>query len=303
LQLNRLTEAENTIRQASKHTVAGEFKVMQYEIAFLRGDQSGMERVAAESERNPDLGDWIVHAEGCVLAFAGHLQEARKKSRQAVDSVLQATHKREHAATYDAGMAVREAFFGNAGEARHYAAAALDIAEGRDVEYGAAFALALAGDTAGSQALAKELEKASEDTYSRFNYLPTLRALWAVKRGDSSAAIESLEIAAPYELAPSGSGTGSFGTLYPVYLRGQAYLLAHRGAEAAVQFQKILSLPGVVGADPVGVMARLQLARAFAMSGDRAKSKAAYQAFLTLWKEADRNILILKEAQAEYAKL
>jgi eukaryotic-like serine/threonine-protein kinase len=204
VQLNRLTDAENTIREASEHKLAGEFQVMQYVIAFLRGDAAGMARVAAESERDPNVGDWIVHAEGCVLAFAGRLQEARMKSRQAADSVLQATHKREHAATYDAGMAVREAFFGNAREARQYAAAALDVARGRDVEYGAAFALGLVGDTAGSQALAKDLEKASEDTYVRFNYLPTLRALWAVKRGDSPAAIEALEIARPYELAVSG---------------------------------------------------------------------------------------------------
>jgi tetratricopeptide (TPR) repeat protein len=148
LQLNRLTDAENTIREATEHKVAGEFKVMRYEIAFLRDDRAGMEREAAGSERDPDLGDWIGHAEGCVLAFAGRLQEARKKSRQAVDSVLQATHKREHAATYDAGMAVREAFFGNAREAKQYAAAALEVAKGRDVEYGAAFALGLAGDAA-----------------------------------------------------------------------------------------------------------------------------------------------------------
>ena len=131
--------------------------------------------------------------------------------------MLQATHKREHAATYDAGMAVREAFFGNTCEAREYAAAALDVAKSRDIEYGAAFALALAGDMARSQALAQNLEKLSEDTYVRFNYLPTLRALWAVNHGDSSAAIESLKIVAPYELAVWRSGSGSFGTLYPVY--------------------------------------------------------------------------------------
>lgn len=183
--------------------------------------------------------------------------------------------------TYDAGMAVREAFFGNAGEATQYAAAALEVAKGRDVEYGAVFALALAGDTARSQALARDLERASEDTYVRFNYLPTLRALWAVKRGDASAAIEALEIARPYDLAVSGSGTGYFGNLYQVYLRGQAYLLAHRGAEAAVQFQKVLSLPGVIGADPVGVIARMQLARAFVISGDTAKAKATYNDLLT----------------------
>jgi hypothetical protein len=140
--LNRPAEAEDTIRQAFERKVPGEFKVFRYYIAFLRSDRAGMERAAAQGEGDPDLGDRIFHAEGCVLAWSGHLRDARKKSRQAVDSVRQATHKREHAATYNASMAVREAFFGNAREAREYAAAALDIANGRDVVYGAAFALA-----------------------------------------------------------------------------------------------------------------------------------------------------------------
>jgi len=261
-----------------------------------------MQREAAQSEGNPDVGDWIFHAEACALAYSGHLQEARKKSRQAVDSARQAAHKLERAAMWEAGAAVREAFFGNAREARRYAAAALDFSKGRDVEYGAALALALVGDTAQSQALAKDLEKASEDTYARFNYLPTLRALWAVSRGDSSGAIEMLQIAAPYELGV-GSATGLYGILYPVYVRGQAYLLAHRYAEAAGEFQRIRAYPGVVFADPVGAMARWQLARAFFLLGDTAKAKAAYQDFLTLWKDADRDIPILIQAKTEYAKL
>jgi len=258
-----------------------------------------MERAAAPCWGHPDLGDWILHAEGCVLAWYGHLRDARKKSRQAADSVQHATHKREHAATYNGWMAVREALFGNSREAREYAAAALDIAKGRDVVYGAAFALALTGDTARSQMVSKDLEKKPEDTYVKYNYLPTLRALWAVNRGDASAAIESLAIT-PYELAVSGSGTGLFGKMSPVYARGQAYLLAHRASEAAAQFQRILDRPG---ADPVGVAARLQLARAFKMSGDTAKARAAYQDFLSLWKDADSDIPILRDAKAEYASL
>jgi serine/threonine protein kinase/tetratricopeptide (TPR) repeat protein len=304
VQLGRLPEAENTLRRASEHKVAfPEFLIMRYYIASLRGDQAGMKREAALAEANPDVGDWAFHAEASVLAYSGHLQEARRKSRQAVDLAQQTAHKRESAATYDAAAAVREAFFGNARAARRYAAAALDLSKGRDVEYGAAFALALSADTARSQAIAKDLEKRAEDTYVRFTYLPTLRALWSLSHGDSSNAIELLQIAAPYELAVSGSGSGIFGNLYAVYLRGQACLLAHRGLEAAAQFQKILDHRGVVFADPVGVMARLQLARAFAMSGDSAKAKAAYQEFLTLWKDADAGVPILKQAKTEYAKL
>jgi len=303
VQLDRLPEAENALRQASEHGVSfPEFLVIRYYMAYLRGDQAGMQREAAQNEGNPDVGDWILHAEACTLAYSGHLQEARRKSRQAVDSARQAAHKEERAAMWEAGAAVREAFFGNAREARQYAAAALGFSKGRDVVYGAAVALALVGDTAQSQALAKDLEKASEDTFARFNYLPTLRALWALSRGDSSGAIELLQIAAPYELGIGSNGTGLYGILYPVYVRGQAYLLAHRYAEAAAEFQRVRDYPGVVFTDPVGAMARWQLARAFFLAGDTAKAKAAYQDFLTLWKDADRDIPILMQAKAEYAK-
>jgi tetratricopeptide (TPR) repeat protein len=204
---------------------------------------------------------------------------------------------------WEAGAAVREAFFANVREARQHAAAALGFSRGRDVVYGAALALALVGDAAQSQALAKDLEKASEDTYDRFNYLPTLRALWAISRGDSSAAIELLQPAAPYELGIGANGTGLYGILYPVYARGQAYMQAHQYAEAAAEFQRIRDYPGVVFADPVGAMARLQLGRAFGSAGNTAKAKTAYQDLLALWENADPDIPALKAAKAEYARL
>ena len=301
--LNRLPEAENTLLQASQHNVAfPEFLVMRYYIDFLKGDRAAMQREAARDEENPDVGDWIFHEEASALAYSGHLREARRKSRQAVDSARLAIHKRERAAMWEAGAAVREAFFGNPLEARQHATAALDFSKGRDVEYGAALAFALVGDTATPQALAKDLEKASEDTYVRFDYLPTLRALFALSHRDSSSAIELLQTAAPYELSV-GSWSGFFGILYPIYVRGQAYLFAHRYAEAAAEFQRVLDYPGVVFADPVGARARLELGRAYALSGDKVKAKAAYQDFLTLWKDGDPDIPILKQAKVEYAKL
>ena len=304
VQLKRLPEAENALRQAAGHGVSfPEFLVMRYYIAYLRGDQAGMQREAAQNERNPEVGDWILHAEACTLAYSGRLQEARRKSRQAVDSARQAAHKEERAAMWEAGATVREAFFANAREARRCAAAALGFSRSRDTVYGAALALALVGDTGQSQALAKDLEKASEDTYARFNYLPTLRALWALSRGDSSGAIEVLQPAAPYELGVFGNGTGIYGILYPVYARGQAYMQAHRYAEAVTEFQRIRDYPGVVFADPVGAMARLQLGRAFALAGDNNKAKRAYQDLLTLWKDADPDIPALKASKAEYARL
>jgi tetratricopeptide (TPR) repeat protein len=219
-----------------------------------------------------------------------------------LDATRRAAHKGERAAMWEAGAALREAFFGNAREAKQHAAAALDFSKGRAVEYGVAFALALGGDTAQSQAVAKDLERASEDTYDRFVNLPTLRALWALSQGDSANAVEALQIAAPYEMGV-GSATGKYGLLYPAYVRGQAFVMAGRGAKAAAEFQKILDNPGIVFADPVGAVARLQLARAFKVSGDTAKAKTAYQDFLALWKDADPDIPILKQAQAEYAML
>ena len=225
-------------------------------------------------------------------------------SRRAADLAQQAA-QRERAALYETGAALWEAFFGNAPAARRSAMAALELSKDRDVEYGAAFALALSGDSSRSQALANDLERRfPEDTSVRFSYLPALRALLALNHGEPSKAIELLQIAVPYELgAPRSSFHGFFGTFYPVYVRGEAYLAAHQGAEAAAEFQKILDHRGIVVSDPIGALAHLQLGRAFALSGDKTKAKAAYQDFLTLWKDADPDIPILKQAKAEYAKL
>ena len=225
-------------------------------------------------------------------------------SRRAADLAQQAA-QRERAALYETGAALWEAFFGNASAARQSATAALELSKDRDVEYGAAFALALSGDSSRSQTLANDLERRfPEDTSVRFSYLPALRALLALNHGEPSKAIELLQIAAPYELgAPRSSFHGFFGALYPVYVRGEAYLAAHQGAEAAAEFQKILDHRGIVVSDPIGALAHLQLGRAFALSGDKTKAKTAYQDFLTLWKDADPDIPILKQAKAEYAKL
>ncbi len=302
--LDRLEEAEKTIRRASERKLdTPEYSVMRYYIAFLKGDKAGMERIAKQGREEPGAEDWISHEEATVLAHSGHLDQARKMSRRAVHLAQQATY-RERAAMYEAGAAVWEAFFGNAAEARRRAMAALELSSGRDAEWGAAFALALSGDFTRSQMLANDLEKRfPEDTYVRFTYLPMLRALVALHHGQSSKAIQLLQIAAPFDLALPGSWSGFFGNLYPVYLRGTSYLAAQQGTEAAVEFQRMLDHPGIIFSDPAGVMARLQLGRALASSGDTARAKTAYQDFLNLWKEADSGIPVLKEAKAEYAKL
>jgi tetratricopeptide (TPR) repeat protein len=242
--------------------------------------------------------------EAFALASFGRLEEARKKSRYAVDLARQSGQP-ESAALWQTAAALTEAFFGNAAEARRNAMAALELSKNREVEYGVAIALAISGDLAKAETLAGDLEKRfGEDTSVRLNYMPALRALFAVNHGEASKAVELLQIALPYELGtPRSTIHGFFGALYPVYVRGEAYLAAHKGIEAAAEFQKILNHRGVVISDPMGVMAGLQLGRAFVLSGDHAKAKAAYQDFLTLWKDADANIPILKQAQTEYANL
>ena len=198
-----------------------------------------------------------------------------------------------------------EALLGNAPASRRSALEALGLSKGRDVEYGAAFALALAGDASRPQALANDLEKRfPEDTSVRFAYLPTLRSLYALKRGEPAKAIELSRAALTYELAVSPiTFNGFFGGLYSALVRGEAYLAERKGAEAAAEFQKILTHRGIVFTDPVGAVARLQLGRAFVLSGDRAKAKAAYEEFLTMWRDADLDLPILTQAKAEYATL
>jgi hypothetical protein len=214
--------------------------------------------------------------------------------------------EREAAASYQAARAVWEAVCGNAAEGKRNAIAALALSNGRDVEYTGALALALSGDSSRSQPLADDLEKRfPEDTFAKFTYVPVLRALSALEDGNPTDSVERLHIALSYELAANGLNFNHFylGGLHSAYVRGEALLAAHRYAEAAAEFQKILDHPGIVGADPIGALAQLQLGRAFVLSANKIKAKAAYEDFLALWKDADLDIPIHAQAQAEYAKL
>jgi len=303
--LGRLAEAENTIQRASERKLdIPELVLLGYYIAFLKGDKAGMDREMTQAKGNPGAEDWITHSEALRLARSGQVQPARDMSRRAVDLAQQAG-QRERAAVFDTAPAVWESLFGNVPAAQRSAMAALELSKGRDVEYGAAFALALAGDASRSRALANDLEKRfPEDTSVQFTYLPTLRALLALNRGEPARAIDELQANLHYELAiPAIDFDFFFGGLYSAYVRGNAYLAMGQGTQAAAEFQKILDHPGLVFCDPVGALAHLQLGRAYAISGDQAKAKAAYQDFLTIWKGADPDIPILKQAKAEYAKL
>jgi tetratricopeptide (TPR) repeat protein len=244
------------------------------------------------------LEGWFLGKEADTAAYSGRLEKARAYYSQAVASAERAGEK-EGAADYEATVALTEALFGNAEEARHRAASALRFSKGRDVQNGAALAQALTGEASRAQALADDLDKRfPEDTIVRFNYLPTVQARIALSHNDAPKSVEALETATPYELGDVGTGR-----LYPVYVRGLAYLTSHHGTEAAAEFQKIIDHRGIVLNSPVGALAHLGLARAFALQGDAAKSRAAYQDFLTLWKDADTDIPVLIAAKAEYAKL
>jgi tetratricopeptide (TPR) repeat protein len=233
------------------------------------------------------------------------LQAAQRSSSRAVDLARQAG-EREAAASYQAARAVWEAVCANAAEGKRNAMAALALSSGRDVEYIAALALALSGDSARSQQLADDLEKRfPEDMFVKFTYVPVLRALSALEEGQPTDSVERLHIALPYELAVNGLNFAHFylGGLHSAYVRGEALLAMHRFAEAAAEFQKILDHRGIVGADPIGALAHLQLGRTFALSEDTARAKTAYRDFLTLWKDADPDVPILTQARAEYARL
>jgi tetratricopeptide (TPR) repeat protein len=302
--LNRFAEAANILRLgAERKFEIPEFLVNRYYLAFLKGDQAGMEREIARASGTA-VEDSMWHHQALVLARSGRMGQARIMWERAI-ALAQQAGKRETAAIYQAAEAVCEAHFGNGAAAKKGARAALELAKGRDVEYAAAFALALSGDLPESQRLAADLEKRfPEDTPVQFEYLPTLHALSELAHRAPSAAVARLQRARPYDTAMPGTALfAKFGGLYPAYVRGEAYLAAGRGQEAAAEFQKVLNHRGIVLADPVGALAHVRLGRAYALSGDNAKAKSAYEGFLTLWKDADADIPILKQAKAEYAKL
>jgi eukaryotic-like serine/threonine-protein kinase len=302
--LDRLDAAKALYQEAVEHKLDSHFFYLQlYDMAFLQNDAKEMAQQVAWSAGKPESEDQMLGTEADTAAFRGELRKAREFSQQAEESAGRAGEK-ENAATYVVLSALREALFGNANEARGEAALALEGSSGRDVTYGAALASAYAGEAGMAKALTDELNrKFPEDTIVQTNYLPTLRAKLAVSRGNASGAIEILRAATPHELGRTTFNVSGWTAMYPVFVRGEAYLAEHRGSEAANEFQKILDHRGIVLKEPIGALARLGLARAEAMMGDRAKARAAYQDFLALWKDADPDIPVLKRAKAEYAKL
>jgi len=298
--LNRLDEAKATFDQAMARKLDdGGLRVGMYSLAFLRGDSAQMEQQVAWGAGKPGDEDLLLSAQSDTEAYYGRLSKARDFSRRAVDSAVRADSK-EAAALWQANAALREAELGDTASAKQGVTAALALSPGRDVKEVAALALARIGDTPQATALVGELQKSyASNALLKLYWLPTINAAIELSKGNSSQVLVYLEAAAPYEL----QSATTINYLYPAYVRGQAYLLAHNGTAAVAEFQKLLDHRGIVLNFVTGALAHLQLGRAYAMAGDAAKAKSAYQDFFALWKDADPDIPILKEAKAEYAKL
>jgi tetratricopeptide (TPR) repeat protein/predicted Ser/Thr protein kinase len=299
--LNRLDEAEAVYKQAEERKLENEVLLQsRYWLAFLKGDAAQMAQFAAAAMGKPGAEDLLLATQADTEGWYGKLKNAHELTGRAMDSA-QHNDAKESAAAYQAAAALREVESGNREQARAEANAALKLAPNRDVRAVAALALARAGDTAGAEKLAAELDKTFPlDTRAQRYWLPTIRAGVALERKDPNRAIELLKLASTIELA---SPTNLTIFLCPAYLRGEAYLMLHDGNRAVAEFQKFIDHRGVVMNFPWGALARLGLARAYALQGDTAKARTAYQDFLTLWKDADPDTPILKQAKAEYAKL
>ena len=295
---NRRDDAWSTIEMARRQNADDPgVHYLEYMFAFLQGNVDGMTEQVAWSIGKPGYDEVFLSLQASTAAYAGKLRDARQFTGRLI--ALDKGNLDTEVALAEASSALLEADFGNYPEARKDAAAALALFANRDVQPTAALALAFAGDTTRALSLADDLEKRfPEDTLINLHFVPTVRAAAEVNQADPVKAVEILRVAVPLEL-----GTDYELSLYPVYVRGQAYLSAKQGRKAADEFQKILDHPGIVRNEPIGALARLQIGRAYILQGDTAKAKAAYQDFLTLWKDADPDIPILIAAKSEYAKL
>ena len=299
--LNRLDEAEAVYKQAEGRKLENEWLLRQrYVLAFLQGNSERMAQLVSAAMGKPGGEDLLLATQADTEGWYGRLKNAHELTGRAMDSARQ-NDANETAAAYEAAAALREGEAGNRKQARAEVYAAVKLASNRLVRPIAALALARAGDTAGVEKLTAELEKTFPlDTLVQRYWLPTIRAGVALERQDPYRAIELLKVPSTIEL---GQITQPTIFLCPAYLRGEAYIMLHDGNRAAAEFQKFIDHRGLVGNFPWGALARLGLARAYAMEGNTAKARAAYQDFLTLWKDADPDIPILKEAKAEYTKL
>jgi serine/threonine protein kinase/tetratricopeptide (TPR) repeat protein len=301
---NRLDEAKSAYETAlSQKMESADMHRGRYGVAFLEGDTAEMERQVALAVGKPDSEDMLLSVASDTEGYYGRLTKARELTQKAVGAA-ERDNRKESAALWQVNGALREAEFGNRVQAHENATAAMTLAPTHDLQIIGALALARAGDVARAEALAADLSKRyPDDTYLHHYWLPSIRAANAISRKDPDEAIRLLDDSSQYELGQSLPEAEVGGLLYPIYLRGEAYLAARRGGEAAREFQKFLDNRSVVQNCPLGALAHLGLGRAYALQGDAPKARTTYQDFFALWKDADPDIPMLKEAKAEYAKL
>jgi serine/threonine protein kinase/tetratricopeptide (TPR) repeat protein len=301
--LNRIDEAKALSQDAqAKKLDSGYLRITMYQIAFLQNDKTAMAQQVAWSVGKTGVEDVFLGMEADTAAYGGRLRKARDFTRQAAASAERADEK-ETAASYLAEGALREAFVGNSNLAQQGAAAALRLTNSRDVQFLAATAYAAGGDASKAQTLVDDFKKRfPEDTVAQFNEIPTIEGQIALAHRDSSKALEFLQSASRYELGQIGAA-GATPTLYPAWVRAEAYRMAGQGVAAAREYQKILDHRGAVTNEIIGALAHLGMARAYALQGDTAKARVAYQDFFALWQDADADVPVLAAAKAEYAKL
>jgi tetratricopeptide (TPR) repeat protein len=295
--LNRLNDARQTLHEAQQKNFDGlSIRSDVYLLAFLSGDTAEMDRQVAWAAGRPGEEDQMLNAHADTQAYYGHIEKARDLARRAADSAVRVDAK-ETGALWLVFEGLREAEVGDPASAREAVARGVALAPGRNVKLTAALALARSGETAQSRIMLDSIEKSEPtNTILKVLWFPLIEATIAMAQQAPDRAIVALEPSLPYELSNQGF-------LYPPYLRGLAYLAERNGPAAAAEFQKLPNHSGIVMNFLLGSLSRLGLARAYAVSGDTAKAKAAYKDFLTLWSDADPDVPILKEAKAEYAKL
>jgi DNA-binding winged helix-turn-helix (wHTH) protein/tetratricopeptide (TPR) repeat protein len=302
--LDHLDEAREAFDQLMARKIDDPIaRVNWFGVAFVRGDVREMEEQMAWSAGKPEGEDNFLAAKSDAEAYYGHAQKAREFSRKAFESALR-NDERETAAQWQMDGAIREVEFGNWKLARRETEAARTLTTSHDTQILAALTLARSADAAEAERIADDLESRYPlDTLVTDYWIPVIRASVAISRNNPARAIEILQSAAPYELASPVTWSGLGGPMYPAYLRGAAYLQLRQENNAAAEYQKIVDHPGFMLACPLGALAHLGLARAYSMQGDKVKAKAAYEDFLTLWKDADPDMPILIAARSEHAKL
>jgi tetratricopeptide (TPR) repeat protein len=279
--------------------------LIRFRLAYLRNNQAEMDQIAAESRGRAGAEDTITFNQGLVSASHGQLNMATQQFQRAAD-LARGAGQQERAAVFTAAIAMINALYQRQTEAKQAVEAAQRLASGgRDIQFAVAFPLSLSAEAARAKAIADDLDKRfPEDTSVRASYLPALRGAVALSGGDAQGALTILQPTLATELYLPGLGFNSFyGKMLPTYLRGQAYLVLGRGAEAAAEFQKIVDHRGFINTDPIGTLARFQLARALAQAGDKVRAKAAYEEVLDRWKNADAGLKVVEQAREEAKRI